>query len=172
MDSEKEETKRVKKIICGLVVLGSFGLLFGADNAFVGKWKMNMAKSSAMMFDNGKLVKRSEAKEVILVVAVEGETTTVQSHGTFGGQPFSSKFTVPTAGGPLNYTEGAPPAGITDALKTVDDRTDDFISTENGKGVLTTHVVVTANHKMMTIRQFGVDEKGVPFKTVDVYDRQ
>lgn len=163
----------VKKIICGLGVLGSFGfLLLGADNAFVGTWKLNVAKSSAMMFDNGKLVKSGEFKDSIMVVAVEGETTTVQAHGTLRGQPFSSKFTVPTAGGPLNFTEGPPPAGITDVLKTVDDRTDDFISTENGKVVLTNHVVVSANHKTMINTVSGVDEKGIAFKTVEAYDRQ
>ncbi len=80
--------------------------------------------------------------------------------------------TTPTAGGPLNYTEGPPPAGTTVVLKTVDDRTSDFIATENGKVVLTEHVVVSANHKTMIDTASGVDEKGIAFETVEVYDRQ
>ena len=64
------------------------------------------------------------------------------------------------------------PEGITETLKIVDDRTDDFIDTMNGKVVLTTHCVVSPNHKTMTITQSGVDEKGKPFKTRKVYDLQ
>jgi hypothetical protein len=159
----------VKKFICGLVALGSFGfLLLGADNAFVGTWKLNVAKS--------KFAKGQEATDATIVVSVEGDTTTVTTNSTGGffgpGKQFSSKFTVPTAGGPLNYTEGPPPAGITDTLKSINNRTDDFISTENGKEVLKTHVVVSANHKTMIITRSGVDDKGVAFTSIEAYDRQ
>jgi len=155
-----------------LVALGFGCLLFGADNAFVGTWKGNMAKSSAMQFGpDGKLINKSEIKEDITTVAVEGDTTTVRSHTMIGGQSVSSVFTVPTAGGPLNFTEGAPPAGITDTLKIVDDRTNEFVSTMNGKVVLTTRCEVSANHKTMIITTSGVDEKGKAFKTVEVMDR-
>ena len=119
----------LKKFICGLVALGSFGfLLLGADDAFVGTWKINVAKS--------KFAKGHEAKDMTLVVAVEGDTATVTLNGKVGdGQTLSFKYTVPTAGGPINYTEGAPPAGITDALKNIDDRTVEFTSTMNGKQI-------------------------------------
>lgn len=162
----------MKKIIGGSVALVFGCLLFGAANAFVGTWKLNVAKSSAMQFADGKLIKKSEIKDSVMTVAVEGDTTTVRGHSTMGGQSVSSAFTMPIAGGPLNYTEGAPPVGITDTMKSIDDRTDDVISTMNGKVVLTTHVVVSANHKTMTLTQSGVDEKGKAFKTVQVYDRQ
>jgi hypothetical protein len=72
----------------------------------------------------------------------------------------------------INYTEGPPPAGITDTLKSINNRTDDFISTENGKEVLKTHVVVSANHKTMIITLSGVDDKGVAFTSIEAYDRQ
>lgn len=163
-----------KKIICGLGTLGSFGflLLGAADNAFVGTWKLNLANSSDMMFDNGKLVKSSEYADTTMVWAVEGETTTVEAHSTVRGQTSSFKFTVPTAGGPLNFIEGPPPAGITDVLKTVDNRTNDVISSVNGTVVLTNHVVVSANHKTLIDTVSGMDEKGIAFKTVEAFDRQ
>jgi hypothetical protein len=156
-----EGTKMIKKIIGGLM-LGSF-LLLGADNAFVGTWKLNVAKSK---FVNGR-----EAKELMLVVAVEGETATVNEHGTVGGQTYSYTYTVPTAGGPLNFTEGAPPAGLTQVSKRVDDRTVDTTGTMNGKQVLMQHVVVSADHKTMIARESGVDEKGA-YQSVVAYDRQ
>ncbi|HEY3936735.1 MAG TPA: hypothetical protein VGL97_04865 [Bryobacteraceae bacterium] len=155
----------LKKLICGLVAL-SFGFsLLGADEAFVGTWKMNVAKS--------KFAKDHEAKEMTLVVAVEGDTAAVTINGTVGdGQTLSIKYTVPTAGGTINYTEGAPPAGTTDALKNIDDRTVEFTSTMNGNQILKQHIVVSADHKTMIIRESGVDEKGQAFKSVYVYDRQ
>jgi hypothetical protein len=158
----------VKRFICGLVALGSFGFfLLGADNAFVGTWKLNVAKS--------KFAKGQEATDATMVVSVEGDTTTVTTNGTggfLGPGKHSSKFTVPTAGGPLNYTEGPPPAGIADTLKSINNRTDDIISTQNGKEVLKTHVVVSANHKTMIITLSGADDTGVAFTSIEAYDRQ
>ena len=156
----------VKKFICGLVALSSFGfLLLGADEVFVGTWKINVAKS--------KFAKGHEAKNMTLVIAAEGDTATVALNGTLsGGQTISIKYTVPTAGGPINYTEGAPPAGMVDTLKNIDDRTVEFTSTMNGKVILTQHIVASADHKTMIIRESGVDEKGQAFKGVYHYDRQ
>jgi hypothetical protein len=57
-------------------------------------------------------------------------------------------------------------------LKSINNRTDDFISTENGKEVLKTHVVVSANHKTMIITRSGVDDKGAAFTSIEAYDRQ
>jgi len=166
----------MKKIICGLVVaLGSGFVLLAADNdnVFVGTWKMNVAKSSAMQFAGDKgLIKKSEIKDDVMVVTVEGETTTVREHSTLSGQPVSSAFTVPLGGGPLNFSEGAPPAGITDASKKIDDLTTEITSTMNGNVILTTRARVSPNHKMMTITTSGADEKGKAFKTVTIYDRQ
>ena len=156
----------LKKFLCGLVALSSFGfLLLGADEAFAGAWKINVTKST--------FAKGHEAKDMTLVVAIEGDTAAVTLNGTVGdGQTISFKYTVPTTGGPVNYTEGAPPAGITDALKNIDDRTVEFTSTMNGKQILKQHIVAGADHKTMTIRESGVDEKGQAFKGVYVYDRQ
>lgn len=164
----------MNKMISGFVLALGFGcLLFGSDNAFVGTWKMNMTKSSAMQFSpDGKLIKKSEIKDELITVTVEGDTTTVRSHSTISGQPVSSVFSVPKAGGPVNYTEGPPPAGITDTLKVVDDQTNEFISMENGKAVLTTRCEVSASHKTMTITTSGVEANGKAFETIEVMDRQ
>lgn len=158
----------VKKLICGLV-LSSFGLLLGADDAFVGTWKLNVAKS--------KFAKGMEGKDITIVVSVDGDTSTVTISGIGGvfvepGKFTSSKLTVPTMGGPVTYSEGGPPAGITDVMKRVNDRTDDFISTQNGKQVLKTHAVVSANHKMLIITTSGMTDKGVPFTSIEAYDHQ
>jgi hypothetical protein len=165
-----------RRIISGLVALAFVGIgcpLFAAGNAFSGTWKLNLAKSSAIQWSAGKLLKLSDITDDTNTVTVEGDKTTVRMSGTVSGQSGSAVFTVPTAGGPLTYTgAGGPPEGITETLKIVDDRTDDFIDTMNGKVVLTTHCVVSPNHKTMILTQSGVDEKGKPFKTRKVYDLQ
>ena len=164
-----------KWIISGLVTLGFVGIgspLFGADSAFVGKWKVNLAKSSAIQWDDGKLIKKSEITDSTITVAVAGDTTTVHGSGTTSGQSGSFAFTVPTAGGPVNYTESGPPPGITDTMKVLDPLTSDYISTQNGKVVLTTRAAVSKNHKSMTLTRTGADEKGKAFKTVEVFDLQ
>jgi hypothetical protein len=165
-----------RRIISGLVALGFVGIgcpLFGAGNAFSGTWKLNLAKSSAIQWSAGKLLNKSEITDDTITVTVEGDKTTVRMSGSVSGQSGSAVFTVPTAGGPLTYTGGGgPPEGITETLKIIDDRTDEFTDTMNGKVVLTTHCVVSTNHKTMIITQTGVDEKGKAFKTRKVYDLQ
>ncbi len=166
-----------RRIISGLVALGFVGIgcpLFGAGNAFSGTWKLNLAKSSSIQWSAGKLLHKSEITDDTITVIVEGDKTTVRMNGTVSGQSGSAEFTVPTAGGTLTYTGkgGAPPEGITETLKIIDDHTDEFTDTMNGKVVLTTHCVVSPNHKTMNITQSGVDEKGKAFKTHKVYDLQ
>lgn len=163
-----------RRIISGLVALGFVGIgcpLFGAENAFSGTWKLNLAKSSAIQWSAGKLLNKGEITDDTITVTVEGDKTTVRMSGTISGQSGTAVFTVPTAGGPLTYTgDGGPPSGITETLKIIDDHTDEFTDTMNGKVVLTTHCVVSTNHKTMIVTQSGVDEKGKAFKTRKVYD--
>lgn len=166
-----------KKIIVGLVALGFVGvgcpLLLGAENAFSGTWKLNLAKSSAIQWSDGKLLKKSDITSDTITVTVEGDKTTVRTNGTINGKSGSAGFTVPTTGGTLTFTGGGgPPEGITETLKILDDHTDEFTDTMNGKVILTTHCAVSPDRKRMTITQSGVDETGKAFKTRKVYDLQ
>ena len=163
------KNENVKKLVCGVVALGSFGfLLLSADSFYIGTWKLNVAKS--------KFAKGHEAADMTVVVTIKSDTATVTVKGTGGfmgaGKPVSIKYTVPAMGGPLTYLEGAPPAGIKDALKFIDERHSDTISTMDGKQIFIEHVVVSADRKTMIVRESGVDEKGLPFKAVEAYDRQ
>jgi hypothetical protein len=156
----------VKKFFCGLVAIGSFGvLLLAADDPFVGTWKLNVAKS--------KFTKGQDMKDTTTVIAREGDTVAVSFHATDGtGTKFSGKYTVSSAGGTPTYTEGGPPYGLTEKIKRIDDRTVDMFMSKDGKEVLTERFTVSPNHKTMIGRVSGVDEKGTPFKNVEVYDRQ
>ena len=156
----------IKKFVCGLLVLSSFGFgLLGADDPFVGTWKLNVAKS--------KFAKGREVKESTVIIVRQGDNAMVTVNGIDGaGKAISVKYTVPAAGGTENFAEGGPPAGMTVVANRVDDRTVDSTSTMNGKQVGTSHAVVSANGKTLTVTQNGVDEKGKAYTSMSVYNRQ
>ncbi len=101
----------LKKLMLGLALVGFTATLLAAD-AFTGTWKLNVAKS--------KLTPGTEVKEITVVVAEEGANLAVAVKGTAGdGTPISVKYTLPAKGGPVSYTEGAPPTGATATTKRV-----------------------------------------------------
>jgi hypothetical protein len=156
----------IKKFVCGLLVLSSFGfgLLWAAD-AFTGTWKLNVAKS--------KFAKGQEIKELTATVVEQGDNSMVMAKGTDGaGKPISTMYTLPLKGGPITYSEGGPPAGTTVMNKRVNANTGDSTSTKDGKQVATTHTVVSADGKTLTQTRKSVDAEGKAVTNVAVYDRQ
>ena len=154
----------IKRVVFGLAVLSSIGLLWAAD-AFTGTWKMNVAKST---FAKGK-----EVKELTATVVEQGANAMVTAKGTGAdGKAISTKYSAPLKGGPVTYTEGGPPAGPTVVGKRVDANTLDSTATMNGKQVGTTHAVVSADGQTLTLTRTGVDEKGKATKGVEVLTRQ
>jgi hypothetical protein len=92
--------KQMKKLICGLLVLGALGVgsLWAAD-AFTGTWKLNVAKS--------KFAKGQEIKEQTAVVTEQGDVATVTVKGAKGdGTAISQKYTFPLKGGTVSFIEG------------------------------------------------------------------
>jgi hypothetical protein len=153
-----------KKLMLGLALVGFTATLLAAD-AFTGTWKLNVAKS--------KLTPGTEVKEITVVVAEEGANLAVAVKGTAGdGTPISVKYTLPAKGGPVSYTEGAPPSGATATTKRVNATTIDSTSSLNGKEVGSTHTVVSADGKTLTRVVKGMDSQGKPYQNTEVYERQ
>ena len=153
-----------RKTVFGLAVLSFVGLLWAAD-AFTGTWKMNVAKST---FAKGK-----EVKELTATVVEQGDNAMVTVKGTGGdGKAISVKYTASLKGGPITYTEGGPPAGTSVVSKRVNPNTLDSTSTMNGKQVGTSHAVVSADGKTLTLTRKGVDDKGKAVEGLEVYNRQ
>lgn len=154
----------VKKLVLGLMLVGFTGTLLAAD-AFIGTWKLNVAKS--------KFAAGTEAKEITAVVAEDGANMVVTVKGTTGdGKPISVKYTFPAKGGAVTYTEGAPASGATVSSKRVNASTLDSTSSLNGKEVGSTHAVVAADGKTVTRVVKGVDAQGKAYQNTEVYDRQ
>jgi hypothetical protein len=153
-----------KKLMLGLALVGFTATVLAAD-AFTGTWKLNVAKS--------KLTPGTEVKEITVVVAEEGANLSVAVKGTAGdGTPISVKYTLPAKGGPVSYTEGAPPSGATATTKRVNATTIDSTSSLNGKEVGSTHTVVSADGKTLTRVVKGMDPQGKPYQNTEVYERQ
>jgi hypothetical protein len=158
----------MKKLICGLLVLGAFGVgsLWAADG-FAGTWKLNVAKS--------KFAKGHELKDETIVIAEQGDNRVVTVKGTDGdGKPISVKYTVPSAGGTQTYAEGAPAAGAGAIVvsKRVDANTLEGTSTLNGKVVRTQHSVLSADGKTITQTVTYIGDDGKSSKGVLILNRQ
>jgi len=143
----------------------SFTVAVWAADAFTGTCKMDVAKST---FANGR-----EVKELTSVVVEQGENAVVTVKGTAGdGKPIAVKYTVPLTGGPINYTEGGPPAGVSVMAKRVNPTTIDGTSMMNGKELGTTHATVSADGKTLTIVRKGADANGMSVDGTEIYHRQ
>jgi hypothetical protein len=143
--------------------LGLVGSLLAAD-PFVGTFKLNLAESKWPS---------SPLKELTIVVSSQGDEYLVTGTGTdAAGKPISVKYTFPKKGGPVTYTEGGPPSGISTTIKKTDDYTLDSTTTQDGKVISTTHYVVSKDGKTSTRTVKGTDAQGNSFDRVEVYDRQ
>jgi hypothetical protein len=143
--------------------LGLVGSLWAADT-FVGTFKLNLAESKWPS---------SPYKELTAVSVSQGDDYLVTATGTdAAGKPVSIKYTYPKKGGPLVYTEGGPPSGISVTAKRTDDQTIDGTTTQDGKVIQTAHWVVSKDGKTLTGTTKGTDAQGNPVDRVEVYDRQ
>jgi hypothetical protein len=153
--------------LCSLF-LGLAGLLLGADDPFAGTWKFNVAKSKPAPAQAGMAI-----KEQTSVIEESSDQATVTLKGTReNGSAISTKYTVLRNGGPISYSEGGPPAGVSVASKRINDRTVDFITTRDGKEVSTTHITVNSNGKTMRLATHGTDARGKPVHSTAVFEKQ
>lgn len=158
----------MKKLVCGLLVAGSFGfgLLWAAD-AFSGTWKLNVTKS--------KFSRSHEIKEETATITEQGENRVVTVKGMTGAdKPISVKYSSPANGGTVTYTEGSPlaGAGAVVVVKKIDANTVDATATLNGKQVGTTHSVISADGKTLRQTQSYTDADGKTWKNTLVFERQ
>lgn len=103
----------------------------------------------------------------------QGDEYLVTGTGTDAdGNPFSVKYTFPKTGGPITYTEGGPPSGISATIKKTDDYTLDLTTTQDGKVIATAHAELSKDGKTSKRTVKGTDAQGNPVERVEVYDRQ
>jgi hypothetical protein len=115
--------------------------------------------------------------------AVKTSTVTIRDAGSdmvevtvngtaVDGTKFSRKYEVATAGGPSTYSEGAPPTGISEMTKKVNESTRDITTSHDGKMLRVSHAVVSTDGKTLILTTKGVTNDGRPLNATQVYEKQ
>jgi len=135
---------------------------FAANDALMGTWKLNEAKSKLAAGGPKNDTVTYEAAGDSIKVTIEGtaaDGTKIKSEwtGKFDGKDY------PSTGNPNEDTR---------SCKQINDRTLHVVSKKDGKVMLTAHVVASADGKSRTVTVNGTDAKGMKFKSTAVYDKQ
>jgi hypothetical protein len=137
-------------------------MCFAANEAMMGTWKLNEAKSklAAGTPKNNTVTYEAAGDDIkVTIDGVAADGTPVHSEwtGKFDGKDY------PSTGNPNEDMRSS---------KQIDDHTLHVTSKKAGKVVLTAHVVLAADGKSRTVTVTGTDAKGKKYKSVAVYDKQ
>ena len=158
----------MRKILGTLIVLACLGIISpalttAADvNAFVGSWKLNVAKSKYHPGPAPKSLTRTYAK------SAQGLNLTYTGADA-EGNPTNGSHIINLDG--KDYPEADAPDYNSSSAEVIDPSKFVVKQKMNGKIVATLTYVVAANGKQMTLSKQGVDANGVAFDIVAVYDR-
>jgi hypothetical protein len=136
--------------------------LWGAD-PFVGTWKINLQKSTGP----------GVPKEEVATISEDGDNLRVSLKGiNRNGNPFSTVFLSPKAGGPVKYLEGNPGQAVFRTEERVDASTRKRYTKVEGKLINTTTMHVSPDGNTYTVQQQGSNRQGDKIDALAVYDRQ
>jgi len=136
--------------------------VYAADDAFVGTWKLNEAKSK---------LPAGSGKNTTVVYEMSGDSVKVTIDGTGpDGAATHNEWTGKFDG--KDYAVTGSPSEDTRAVKKVDDRTLTFNVKKGGKITETGRVVVAADGKTRTVTAHGTDTNGMKTTTIALYDKQ
>lgn len=133
-----------------------------ADDANIGTWKLNEAKST---FAAGA------TKNSTVVYEAAGDNVKVTVDGTDkDGNPVHSVWTGKYDG--KDYPVTGDPSIDTRSLKRIDGHTLELTGKKNGKVVNSGRIVVSADGKTRTVTTTTTDSTGKKLKSTAVYDKQ
>jgi len=151
-----------KVCLLALVACAMALAAFAADNAMMGTWKLNEAKSKlgAGGPKNDSVTYEAAGDQIKVTVEStqpDGTKTKTEWTGKFDGKEY------PSTGNPNEDMR---------SVKQVNARTLDVVSKKGGKVVLTARVVVSADGKSRTVTSSGTSTEGKKWKNTAVYDKQ
>jgi hypothetical protein len=154
---------RAKALVLTLVLsFVGVAVCLAADDAVMGTWKLNEAKSK---------ISPGTIKNTTVVYEAAGNNVKVTTDGTGGdGTPTHSEWTGKFDG--KDYPVTGDPATDTRSYKKVDDRTLAFINKKGDKVRISGRGVVSADGKTRTVTLTGTDSTGKKFTSTSVYDKQ
>lgn len=146
-------------------VLASFPVAAQAQDAFIGTWKLNLAKSK---YEPANLAPKSQTTKIEAVAGgMKTTTDAVDAEGKATHQVATALFD-----GKAVAVSGAPDANTTRVYKRIDARTYEFVTSAGGKVTTTTRSVTAADGKTRTNTTTGKNAQGVTVNNVAVFDRQ
>jgi len=154
-----------------VVLLGLSGSLFAAD-PLVGTWKLNVDKSKAT--GPGKYPARPLKEWTVVYEEHEGQLVCSEAEIYEDGSPVLVKFTVPSTGGTVHFSQTDLPEGVSMTLspRREDSHTADWPVEMGGKVIATARDVVSSDGKTLTSTIRGNDAEGKPYELIVVLERQ
>lgn len=154
---------RVKAIVLTLALcIAMATMCFASDDAQMGTWKLNEAKSK---FSSGA------TRYSIVVFQAAGDEVTVSVGGTDrDGKPTHNEWRGKFNGKDYAVT-GNPNEDMRSYTK-IDDHTLGFNTKKGGEITVSGRMVVSANGKSRTVTTSGTDPEGKKLKSIAVYDKQ
>ena len=147
-------------LIAALCVFGA--VLCVAQNANMGSWKLNDAKS--------KMAPGSPVNTTVVYEAA-GDSVKVTTDGTGSdGKPAHSEWTGKFDG--KDYPVTGDPSADTRAYTKVNDQTLSLTNKKDGKVTVSGRAVVSADGKTRTVTLDRTDEAGKKVTSTAVYDKQ
>ena len=153
---------KARSIIVPLVTCFVALTLCFAQDAMMGTWKLNEAKSK---------IAAGSPKNNTVVIEAAGENVKVTMDGVDPtGKPPHSEWTGKFDGKQYPVTGDA--NSDTRSYKTIDDRTFEVSAKTKGKVSVSGRVVVSADGKTRTAHVKGTSPSGEKYETTAVYDKQ
>jgi hypothetical protein len=164
MQLSTRQVFRHSTVALGLILLVAGAGLAQPRDPGIGKWKLNVAKST---YEPGP-VPKSEIRvyEVWEKDGVKATITTVAADGTSATRSYTAHYDG------KDYTYLGTPDYDTVALKRIDANTTEATQKKRTKVVATTRTVVSADGKTRTVTTTGVNARKQKFHNVAVFDRQ
>ena len=135
---------------------------FAANDANMGTWKLNEAKSK---------IPAGATKNNTVVYEAAGDSIKVTVDGFDGdGKPLHTEWTGMFDG--KDYPLTGDPTADTRSYKKIDDHTNELTNKKNGKVISWGRIVVAADGKSRTVTVRGTDAKGKKVKYTAAYDKQ
>src|SRR5277367_1418299 len=133
-----------------------------ADNANIGTWKLNEAKSK---------IPAGIPKNTTVGYEAVGDSVKVTTDGfDKDGKPTHTEWTGKFDG--KDYPVTGDSAQNTRSYKQVDDHTLTMTIKNGGKVLTTGHIAVSADGKSRTVKLTTIDSDGKKISAITVYDRQ
>jgi hypothetical protein len=147
----------------GALLLLATGIVYAAGNdAFMGTWKLDEAKSK---------ITAGMPKNSTVVYTMDGDNVKVGIDGTDAkGQTFHSDWTGKFDG--KEYALTGDPSTDMRSYKVINGHTLLAVSKKDGKETLSARIVLSADGKTRTVTVSGKDASGAKVTNTQIYDKQ